>query len=214
MLVSPQSLLFRFCRILACVCCLGLFIPQVQAHPNSHYTGHTLRSADSSYIYDMFSKIYFSNDAHEIINLILDIKDEFSTTHCQYPILTDLLALSRDMLCTDGVYLDDETYEALYAELSDVQELHSTGAILVKHKHKGHHKKKEIKINSKTGIGMLKFMAGTLLCVIPIPMIQGAGASLAVLGINDMINGAREQADGLESEEKLHENQRIQRQLE
>lgn len=151
---------------------------------------------------------------HEIIMKLVDLKWYLEAKGCEIPDFRAILEAVRIYLRERGVEIEDAEFEHLkelfqfyedpFNALCDREPIKE-----IKHKKKKHHHK-EVRVSSKTAIGFLKFMGGALLCLIPIPIVQGAGASLAVLGVNDMMNAAREES---KSEDVLAENQRIERQL-
>jgi len=56
--------------------------------------------------------------------------------------------------------------------------------------------------------GFIKCIAGGLICIIPFPAIQAAGAGLVMSGINDCLDGAREQGDENERLQQMDEQRR------
>jgi hypothetical protein len=72
--------------------------------------------------------------------------------------------------------------------------------------------KKKVKLNGKTVFGLVKCLAGGLLCIIPVPAVQVAGAVLVMTGVNDCIDGAREQGDENERQQQMDEERRRENQ--
>lgn len=151
---------------------------------------------------------------HEIILKLVELKWYLQSRGCEIPDFKGLLDAARSYLREQGVEIEDaefnhlqelfEFYEDPFNALCDHDTIKE-----IKHKKKRH--KKDVRVSGKTAIGFLKFMGGALLCLIPVPIVQGAGASLAVLGVNDMMNAAREES---KPEEPWVDNQRIARQVE
>lgn len=160
-------------------------------------------------------------DIHEIVRIIVQFRCDLVAQGCAIPPLTHILADVRDYLGSEGLTIDDEVFDRLYTLFAQYENPYGcTGTArgfevnLIKHKpHKKKKKEKEIHVSSKTAMGFLKFMGGALLCLVPIPIVQGAGASLAVIGVNDMVNAARDREKS-EPESHLEESARIERQLE
>lgn len=149
-------------------------------------------------------------DTQELIQLIVELRNYLLMQNCEIPDLTAFLDACRVSLRDDDFYISDEIFEALKREIKALDRGDSFSQ--VRHRSKDKKKKgKELKVNSKTAVGFLKFVAGGLLCLVPIPLVQGAGVGLAVLGVSEMADGAREQAD---ERDKHNENQRINRELE
>ena len=65
--------------------------------------------------------------------------------------------------------------------------------------HKGK-KNREFKASGKIVFGFLKCIARGLLCIIPVSPVQAVGAGLALNGLNDCIDAAREQGEQNEKE--------------
>ncbi len=138
------------------------------------------------------------------------------------PTLTDLCINVRNYLLQNGVDLDEEDFEEIFFEIqkrenylfenaNSFHALNNTNPYKViqtkKHKRK-EHKNGEIKVKSKTTFGLLKCIAGGLICIIPIPAVQAVGAGLILNGINDCIDSAREQGDENEQIQKMEEQRR------
>jgi hypothetical protein len=149
-------------------------------------------------------------DLHELVRLIVQFRNDMVARGCVIPRLTALLEIYRSQLYEYGLNVDDEVFDQLWQEFAKYE----SGMPVHPMKHKHKHKKEEVKISGKTAVGFLKFLGGSLLCLVPVPIIQGAGASLAVIGINDMMNAARDEKQERKAEERLEENQRLNRQLE
>lgn len=172
-------------------------------------------------VMDLAKQIEKETDVEEIIDMIIQLKIDLLRQGYYFPPLTQFLGYCRDVLGQNGIEIEDNVYDHLYEEFR-IYEAHcpqDTFITPIKHKDKNRkHKKdkddeKEVKINAKTFLGFVKFVSGSLLCLVPVPIVQGAGASLAVLGINDMIDGSRETSDKV-CEERFDDNRRIDAGLE
>jgi len=162
-----------------------------------------------NWIQNHAKKIEQEIDLHELVQLVTSLRNYVIMQGCEIPDLMPFLDHCRSCLSNQGFFIDNATFDALKREIRALE--HSTQIDFIKHKHhKPKKNKKELKMNSKTAVGFLKFVAGTLLCLVPVPMIQGAGIGLAVLGVSEMADGAREQAD---EKDRQEENQRLNRHL-
>ena len=147
------------------------------------------------------------SDAQDLVQLIIEMRNYLISQNCEIPNLTAFLERCRVSLSNQGFLIEDAVFDALKREIRALERDDAFDQVR-------HHKKKknkELKVSSKVAVGFLKFVAGGLLCLVPIPLVQGAGVGLAVLGVSEMADGAREQAD---QREKYDENQRINRELE
>jgi hypothetical protein len=148
-------------------------------------------------------------DLSELVLLICMMRNYVVSQGCEIPDLRGFLGDCRTALSNQGFFIDEATFRALEREIRVLDE--EIRIDPTRHRHRKDKKKdKELKINSKTAVGFLKFVAGSLLCIVPIPLVQGAGLGLAVLGVSEMADGAREQSD---ERDKQEQNQRINRQL-
>lgn len=146
-------------------------------------------------------------DAQELVELIVSLRNYVVSQGCQIPDLTAFLEHCRTSLSNQGFFLNDAIFDTLKREIRALDRGDAFDQI------KNHKKKKnkELRVNSKTAVGFLKFVAGGLLCLVPIPVVQGVGVGLAVLGVSEMADGAREQAD---DHTRNDDNQRMNRELE
>lgn len=138
-----------------------------------------------------------------IIDRLFDFRNALVSGGCEIPLLSDVLTHSRYLAWQEGFEIDDAEFEALYAKFKALEgSSYMCNVETTRHKSKGKDKrdKTEVKLNSKTAIGFLKFVGGTLLLIIPCPPMQAMGGSLVVLGINDMVESSRhkENKRGLE----------------
>lgn len=150
-------------------------------------------------------------DMEEVIDFLISLRSSLIVQGYQCPPLTQLALGMVDYLSTQGVAIDPKDFQEIYEEIlrrESSQEScffqKSRGnqrpqITLIKHKHahKHHHKKKsrEVKVHSKGAFGFLKCLAGSLICLIPVPAVQAIGAGLILNGINDIIDDAREVGD-------------------
>ena len=148
-------------------------------------------------------------DVHELVQLIINMRNYVVSQGCEIPLLMPFLDDCRRSLSNQGFFIDDATFDSLKREIQSLER--GNRIDLIRHHHPKKKKdKKELKVNSKTAVGFLKFVAGSLLCIVPVPLIQGAGIGLAILGVSEMADGAREQSDERDRQE---ENQRLNRQM-
>lgn len=151
-------------------------------------------------------------DTQELVQLIITLRNYVVSQGCEIPNLTVFLEHCRASLSNQGFFINDEVFDALEREIKALDRGDSFDQVR-HHHHSKKKKNKEIRINSKTAVGFLKFVAGGLLCLVPIPVVQGVGVGLAVLGVSEMADAAREQADA-EPVRSDDANQRINRELE
>jgi hypothetical protein len=154
-------------------------------------------------------------DMKELVRLIVELRHYLVCRGCYFPRPTAFLEYCRVQAYAEGVEIDDDVFDRLWEEFASYEVKEDFPAHQIKHKHHKHHKKeKEVKISGRMAVGFLKFVGGSLLCLIPVPVIQGAGASLAVIGVNDMLNASRDQSAEKEAEERIESNRRLDAALE
>lgn len=181
------------------------------AMSNSHLQAQEVVTAErcnpEAWLAERAERIEAEMDPQELVNLLVGLRQQLVYEGCQIPDLRAFLAHCRTYLSNHGFFIKDEVFEALEAEFEAFGESDS----FLKTKHRSKKKKdKEIRVNAKTAVGFLKFVAGGLLCLVPVPVVQGLGVGLAVLGVSEMADGAREQADASEINQ---DNQRLNREL-
>jgi hypothetical protein len=154
-------------------------------------------------------------DITEIVRLIIELREYLVSRGCYFPRLTAFLEHCRLQAYAKGIEIDYEVFDMLWEEFASYEAKEGFPPHQIKHKHHKHHKKeKEVKVSGRMAVGFLKFVGGSLLCLIPVPVIQGAGASLAVIGVNDMLNASRDESNQKEAEERIESNRRLDAALE
>jgi hypothetical protein len=121
-------------------------------------------------------------DLKQLAHLVVDVRDLLSAQGHELPILKPFLTHCRALACDYGVFINDDEFDALKREFDNYEQADPFSRNLKKVE------QDSITLSSKAAIGLLKFMGGSLLCLVPMPIAQGVGASLAILGINDMLN--------------------------
>lgn len=141
---------------------------------------------------DLKDTMIHETDLMAMIDHLKQLKILCETRNLEFPNLTVFLTAIREHLAQGSLEVDDATFEWLYDEFWAFEDFEGFywDPIKSKNRHKKQ-KDKEIKISTKTALGFLKFMGGSLMCIIPVPLVQGAGAALAVVGISDMVDGCR-----------------------
>lgn len=171
--------------------------------------------------YEWVSRYFNSLDddtpIEEVVDFLINLRAAIEMKGYNPPPLSDLFLQLVGSLDKNHIDIDKDALEEIYNEIqlreSALQEASFKFALgkgdhpnifEVKHKHKNdkHDKHdKKGKVNSKSVFGFLKALSGALMCIIPVPAIQVAGVGLVVNGINDIVDGAREQGDENEKKE-------------
>lgn len=170
----------------------------------------------SGQIEEYFENVDEETDVHEIIHFIVSWRLSLSRQGYQIPSVRDFVFLCQQYLQSHGILLSQEEREYILDSLERAESfqepeyfslLKNSSAefyLIKKHKHLHKHKNKnETHLSSKMICGFLKFLAGSLCCIVPVPAIQGAGAALAVQGVSEMVDAAREEGDQKQREEEF-----------
>ena len=157
-------------------------------------------------------EIKSSGQIEELVHLIIDMRSFLIAQGCYFPPIDRFLDDCRSLARQYGLHISDAEFDQLKAEFQHYDT--DVPYKEIKHKHKHHKKHKEVKVSSRTAMGFLKFVGGALLCIVPIAPIQAAGATLAVVGISEMIDEARTQSDNRDIQERLDANRRVDRDME
>lgn len=206
----PLGFCARYTRYLLLLS--GIILPlAVQSHSRSPLPFHY----EYQWVQRYFDSVNETTDYREMIDFIVSLKTRLISQGYEIPPITELIDFWRDGLQERGIFIDPGDLEILSQEFTSregilvasyLAEGAATRADFSVIPVKKHKDKKEIKMSPKMICGFLKFIAGGLCCIIPIPIVQGAGAALAVNGINDMINAVREEEDKHTLERKIAEN--------
>jgi hypothetical protein len=122
-----------------------------------------------------------------IMHTIVQLRQYLEYQGCCVPPITALLDACRCAASQYGLKVNDEVFEALLQEFG-TYEHDPVGYDSLNCQKKDKKPKELVKISSRSAMGFLKFAGGTLLCIIPCPPVQAAGASLAVLGVCEMFD--------------------------
>ncbi|MES2199226.1 MAG: hypothetical protein V4489_03555 [Chlamydiota bacterium] len=194
---------------------LTIFSPTpILASSNDFPPTHT----DQEWLASYLSRINEDTTLSEAISFLRDLRECLIDQGYDIPSLEDLCSGMRDYLMQQGIFIDDEEVEELYEEIlrqENSAEPSFRAAINTNTKYnldyvKSSKKKegKETKVKSKTMFGFIKCIVGGLICIVPFPPVQAAGAGLIMSGINDCIDGAREQGDENEQLQQMDEQRR------
>lgn len=207
MLARPNYVELWILRAIACLSLTAFSVAQLSADQVLNLINQNPSKVLTQYATNLSDEVSIS----AIVETMCDLRDFCVAQGCDFPTLPEILFHCRELAKKEGFDIPDDIFNILLKEFENRDKLlYSSPFNEIKHKHKPHkQKKKDIKISGKTAVGFLKFTAGTLLCLIPIPIVQGAGASLAVIGINDMVDGAKEDADKKDAEQRLEANRRV-----
>jgi hypothetical protein len=207
-------MLFSFYRYLFLVCCVSSCLWSPLSASN-HNLIHTCDYDTTDICLQEASLMERSCDVQQLIQIVVQLRNILISQGCKFPSLQTILDSCRVLLNNEGIEIDEETFDALEQQFRDYEDDEGFLYKEIGHLHKKKKKKdKEIKINSKTALGFVKFIGGTLLCFVPVPIIQSAGVSLVVVGVSEMVDGARDQADKKEWEDRLEANRRTEKALE
>lgn len=173
-----------------------------------------------------FESIDNDTEIGEVIDFLIAVRQAFLARGYECPSLLESAICLSECLTQKGIKFDEVEIQRLYEEIYAREQLvnlkacnltfgHHYQAFIqtCKHKHKNKEDKKELKMGSKSVFGLLKVIAGGLMCVIPVPAIQLAGGALVADGIKDMIDDARETGDENERQQKLDELRRQEAQI-
>lgn len=169
-----------------------------------------------------FDSIDEDTELGEMVDFLVSFKSSMEMKGQVCPSLVDLMFQARDFLRSNGVEVDQDEFEMIHQEILSREIVTSSQTfyrpslrserpnieLVKKHKHKKDKKGGEVKVKGKTIFGFIKCIAGGLICIIPIPAAQAVGAGLIVNGINDMVDGAREQGDENEQQQRMDEQRR------
>lgn len=162
--------------------------------------------------------VHEATSIEDSVSLLISLRDTLISCGYTCPSLTELCANLRYNLGMQGILVDENQFEMLYEEI--VRQEHplsfqmatnfnqELNFILIKD---SKNDKKESKLNSKTICGLVKCLAGGLMCVIPVPVVQAAGVGLVTTGISDCIDGAREIGDENQRSQQMDEQRRKER---
>lgn len=173
---------------------------------NRSHTPYVHRAHDSDQEFlDLQNLMVAETDLMAMIDHLKQLKILCETRNIKFPNLTVFLTAIRNHLALGSLEIDDATFDWLYEEFRAFEDFDCVDWDPIKHKNRHkRHKDKEIKISTRTALGFLKFMGGALLCIIPVPIVQGAGAGLAAMGISDMVDGCKDhKQDCGDAEEKM-----------
>lgn len=184
--------------------CTGL----INAHVRIPQVPYVHR-ADNSVLHeflDLKDRMINETDLNAMVDHLKQLKILCETRNLEFPNLTVFLTSIRESLAQGSLEIDDATFDWLYDEFWAFEDSDGFYWDPIKHKHRHKkHKSDEVRVSTKTALGFLKFMGGTLMCIIPFPLVQGAGAALAVVGISDMVDGCKDHKSGSgDAEEKMH----------
>jgi hypothetical protein len=158
----------------------------------------------------------------DVVASLIDLRNSLLEQGYSCPSLTDLCLRVYNYLSAQGIEIDLVQFQGLYEEIERQEcatTLKMSGNLglgyqiqLVKHPKSDKKEKKKAQLNSKTVCGLVKCLAGGLLCIIPVPAVQIAGAGLVMTGVNDCIDGSREQGDENERQQQMDEQRRRENQ--
>lgn len=211
-------------RIVSSIVCIGCLVSS-SLNAVQYWNGANLalKNFEQDWIVRYFNSIDENTEVGEVVDFLVFARTALVAKGYKCPSLMELAIRMKEYLVQDDIEINGEEIQELYEEIYQREqmvtstnfEFASTGFSewsfeFCKHKPKDKDKKegKEIKLNSKGVYGFLKCLAGGLICVIPIPAVQAVGVGLVLNGVNDIIDGAREQGDENERLQKLDEQRR------
>lgn len=139
----------------------------------------------------------------EVLIILMTLRQDMMAFGCFLLPVSDLMRSFRNELRGFDIEICESDLNLLIQKCEEIEKDRSGYKIENAKHHKHHKKKKKMKMSSKMTFGFLKFIAGSICCIIPIPAIQGVGIFLAGSGINDMIEEAQKEGDQKEKEEEL-----------
>jgi hypothetical protein len=165
---------------------------------------------------NFFDSLDENSSVGDMVDFLITFRNSLHEMGYDMPLLTDLSCEIRNYLVENGIKITDEEFSEIYGEIclkeqSSIACLYgnSIGTIQMVKKHRERKEgTSDTKIKSKSAFGLLKCLAGALICIIPVPVIQAVGAGLVLNGINDCIDDAREQGDENEKIQKMDEIRR------
>lgn len=169
--------------------------------PYIHTTDYGIRE-----FLDLKERMESETDLQSMVDHLKELKILCETKNLQIPNLTVFLSAIRNKLAEGSLEIDDATFDWLYEEFWAFEDFAYADWDPIRskrHHNNKKHKSKELRISTKTALGFLKFMGGALMCIIPVPLVQGAGATLAAVGISDMVDGCHGDKSSNTAEEKM-----------
>lgn len=185
---------------------------------------------DHQWVLSYLETVNENTNLDEVVGFLNSLRDSLVAQGYTVPPLTKVLLGIREDLIKKGTPVDDEKIQPLYEKLAEresmklaVLDLKAPKFIIAgigpphiitegiykgtpkkeKSKSSSHVRRSEKKVDSKTAVGLVKILAGSLLCIIPHPATITAGGTLALSGVMDCIDAAREKGD---------ENEKVQKQ--
>lgn len=179
----------------------------------------TPKHFEQEWVHRYFNSIDENTDVEEVIDFLISLRESLVSKGYTCPSLAEMCLRMRDYLMEKGIQYNDEEFDELYAEILMRQSqifVNSQGLPISQNwspkfklaKHKDKKDKNTFKMKSKGVFGFLKCVAGGLICIIPVPVVQAVGGGLILNGINDIIDNAREEGDENERLRNLDEQRR------
>lgn len=178
------------------------------------------RSCEHEWVSRYFDSVNEDTSIEEMVDFLVSFKLALQAKGYDLPALSDLCLELRDALIHQGIDIGDEEVERIYEEISKreityvqpssyltiINDELNGKIIEIKKKEKKH---KDVKVSGKVAVGFIKFLAGALCCIVPIPAVQVVGATLAGAGLVDMVDGAKEDADKRENQDPMDLERRL-----
>lgn len=192
--------------------------------------GNPSHPFDHQWVISYLETVNENTSLDEIVGFLTSLRDSLIGQGYTVPPLTKILMDIRDDLIQKGVQVEDEKIKTLYEKLAE-KESTMMAAMNLKapkfimagigppfiiteglrfnkkeksssSKETSHTRRSKENVDSKTAIGLVKMLAGALLCIIPHPATITAGGSLVLNGIMDCVDAAREKGDENEKKQK------------
>jgi hypothetical protein len=175
----------------------------------------------SEWLVEYLNTITDNTPLEEVIDAILAYRTALQEQGCFMPAISDLMSYFQQSLESKGISIPEEEIEFLRDAFIKRENRLSLNydPYHIYAKHDKHHKKKdkkkkndhwEFSFTKKSIFGLVKFIGGTLTCLIPNPAAAAVGAGLIINGIEDIINDSRDRS----TDQSAEENKRLQKALE
>jgi len=207
-------------KVVSSICLIVFSMSNLQANESCNYD--YIHTSDDGYesVLDLLNALKEGATVSEVIDCLEGVRNNYIKKGYPCPSLIDMAREMYQYFMSQGVLIEDLQVQALMQEMlrrdqaEKSQINHSSlessyAAHCRHHRHHRHHddkrkkdKKDDVKLSGKCIFGFIKCLTGGLITILPFPGAQSAGIAIIVLGVNDMIDGSRENGD---------ENERIQK---
>ncbi len=181
---------------LCCIFCAATFLfvwSPIRGENYSTYNEIQLVKDHSRF----FDKESYEDSIDIAVDYIIFLRDTIVSQGIAFPGFRDFISQQWDVLSQWGIKLPASDLEVMIEKFrliemkrSGVEDVIMKGDKVVK-KTKIH--RPHVKMSPKMCFGFLKFLNGSICCLVPMPSIQGIGMFMAGQGLAEMVDEAREE---------------------